>query len=151
MKKTLSMMAPAIAAASIAFSGAASADENYMTQADMDSMDQTCANVSTNQEAATCLEVFYTASTVKTLDILSVLKQNDIDKLPADFMKTCIYDAIPTPTFTGDISPEEYLRSAQICLTEVGMIADEENIEYDFNGTEYLIARMRRLRHLDLN
>lgn len=134
-----------------AFAGKAVADDTVLDQGDMDRMDKVCAYVDTHENAAPCLEAFYRAGMAKTADVLSVLKEQGITEGQIkDFDPiACLDDTVPS--FTTATSPEEYLRRPQFCLTAVGETADRNNVSYDFDGTEYLIARMQRLRHLDLN
>ena len=120
-----------------------------LTQADFDRLDKNCADIRSNQQAAACLVAVHRAamdSAQDTYDALAVSSRHGM--LPENWVPSCLHRG--TPAYTSRSEPDIYLRNARLCLTRVAHVADKENVAYDYSGVEFLLARMRRLSHLDL-
>lgn len=144
-----SLMKVSLAPLALVFAQAVSAAP--VTSGDVSQMMSDCRNIDSRAAAASCLEPFREAANRQTSHIVSALQAEGIaaDAIRQNFEQECLEETTPSFADSG-LSPEEYLRDAQICLVEATDKAEEQNVNFDNSATSYLIAVMRRLRRLDI-
>lgn len=128
---------------------------------DRDRMDLACAEIATHEQAQSCLEPFYEASMLaagriwrdlhaggRVPDRGSMTPEQKIH-YPETFAQAC--QTGWQAGYREGQSPESYLGPSSWCLAFAAQLADQNRVSYDAENVEWLLARQRRLRHLDLS
>lgn len=149
-----------LAFAAAAFSLGA-AGSSPLSADDRDRMDQACADVTTHEQARACLEPFYEASMLaadgiwrdlhaggRALDRRTMTPEQKIH-YPETFMQACQMNW--QGGYSEGQSLGSYLGPSSWCLAFAAQLADQNKVAYDAENVEWLLARQRRLRHLDLS
>lgn len=161
-KSTLAVTAFALVAGLSAAAGQTRDDPSpAIDPATRAAMDAACAAVQTQAQARTCLEPFYAAAMDLGIRIWQRIHAGgnipDMSRMSADDRMHYDYKTFETAcvmqysgTYRESMTPSSFLSQPSWCLAYPSMIAEQNGIAFDRDTSEWLQARIDRLRHLDI-